>query len=256
MIDLDKAKKEFEKYVKPYDIQNAKISRKIAHSYRVVEVSEQIAKSLYLTEEDIELAKLIGLLHDIGRFEQIRIYDTFSDKDSIDHANLGVKILFEDGLIRNFIEENKYDEIIYKAIKNHNKYAIEEGLDERELLHAKIIRDADKTDIYEVYIRDIANNANVAYNYDNVSKERITNKVLKSIQEHKLVNRYDTKNEADKFAAALAFVFDFYFKKGLEIVKERQYITKLINRVKTKDNEPEMNLIEENIQEYFKERNV
>ena len=48
MIDLDKAKKEFEKYVKPYDIQNAKISRKIAHSYRVVEVSEQIAKSLNL----------------------------------------------------------------------------------------------------------------------------------------------------------------------------------------------------------------
>ena len=53
MIDLDKAKKEFEKYVKPYDIQNAKISRKIAHSYRVVDVSEQIAKSLNLTEEDI-----------------------------------------------------------------------------------------------------------------------------------------------------------------------------------------------------------
>ena len=105
MIDLDKAKKEFEKYVKPYDIQNAKISRKIAHSYRVVDVIGTNCKSLNLTEEDIELAKLIGLLHDIGRFEQIRIYDTFSDKDSIDHANLGVKILFEDGLIRNFIEK-------------------------------------------------------------------------------------------------------------------------------------------------------
>ena len=204
MIDLDKAKKEFEKYVKPYDIQNAKISRKIAHSYRVVEVSEQIAKSLNLTEEDIELAKLIGLLHDIGRFEQIRIYDTFSDKDSIDHANLGVKILFEDGLIRNFIEENKYDEIIYKA----------------------------RTEIGR------------------------SDKILETVKAHKLVNRYDIKNEADKYVSSLAFVFDFYFKKGLEIVKERQYITKLINRVKTKDNEAEMNLIEENIQEYFKERNV
>ncbi len=256
MIDLDKAKKEFEKYVKPYDIQNAKISRKIAHSYRVVDVSEQIAKSLNLTEEDIELAKLIGLLHDIGRFEQIRIYDTFSDKDSIDHANLGVKILFEDGLIRNFIEENKYDEIIYKAIKNHNKYAIEEGLNERELLHAKIIRDADKTDIYEIYINDLAKNVYVAYNYDNISKEKISDKILETVKAHKLVNRYDIKNEADKYVSSLAFVFDFYFKKGLEIVKERQYITKLINRVKTKDNEAEMNLIEENIQEYFKERNV
>lgn len=108
MINLNKAKEEFEKYVKPYGIENVKICRKIEHSYRVIEVAEEIAKSLNLEKEDLELAKLIGLLHDIGRFEQIRIYDTFSDKDSIDHANLGVEILFKDGLIRKFIEDDKY----------------------------------------------------------------------------------------------------------------------------------------------------
>ena len=36
---------------------------------------------------------LIGLLHDIGRFEQVKVYDTFSDIDSIDHADYGVEIL-------------------------------------------------------------------------------------------------------------------------------------------------------------------
>lgn len=256
MIDLNKAKEEFEKYVKPYGRDNVKICRKIEHSYRVIEVAEQIAKTLKLEEEDLELAKLIGLLHDIGRFEQIRIYDTFSDKDSIDHADLGVKILFEDGLIRKFIEDDKYDNIIYKAIKNHNKYAIEDGLDEKKLLHAKIIRDADKTDIYEVYIRDIESNENAIFNYDNISKEKISDKVLEVVKEHKLVDRYYTVNEADRYVAALAFIFDFNFKKGLELVKERQYITKLINRVRTENNEEEMEVIERNILEYFKEKNI
>lgn len=256
MINLSQAKEEFEKYVKPYGRDNVKICRKIEHSYRVIEVAEQIAKTLKLEEEDLELAKLIGLLHDIGRFEQIRIYDTFSDKDSIDHADLGVKILFEDGLIRKFIEDDKYDNIIYKAIKNHNKYAIEDGLDEKELLHAKIIRDADKTDIYEVYIRDIESNENAIFNYDNISKEKISDKVLEAVKEHKLVDRYYTVNEADRYVAALAFIFDFNFKKGLELVKERKYITKLINRVRTENNEEEMKVIERNILEYFKEKNI
>ncbi len=256
MINLSQAKEEFEKYVKPYGRDNVKICRKIEHSYRVIEVAKQIAKTLKLEEEDLELAKLIGLLHDIGRFEQIRIYDTFSDKDSIDHADLGVKILFEDGLIRKFIEDDKYDNIIYKAIKNHNKYAIEDGLDEKELLHAKIIRDADKTDIYEVYIRDIESNENAIFNYDNISKEKISDKVLEAVKEHKLVDRYYTVNEADRYVAALAFIFDFNFKKGLELVKERKYITKLINRVRTENNEEEMEVIERNILEYFKEKNI
>lgn len=256
MINLSQAKEEFEKYVKPYGRDNVKICRKIEHSYRVIEVAKQIAKTLKLEEEDLELAKLIGLLHDIGRFEQIRIYDTFSDKDSIDHADLGVKILFEDGLIRKFIEDDKYDNIIYKAIKNHNKYAIEDGLDEKELLHAKIIRDADKTDIYEVYIRDIESNENAIFNYDNISKEKISDKVLEAVKEHKLVDRYYTVNEADRYVAALAFIFDFNFKKGLELVKERKYITKLINRVRTENNEKEMEVIEKNILEYFKEKNI
>ena len=72
----------------------------------------ELSKHLYsdtmlnLSEEDILLAELIGLLHDIGRFEQIKNYHTFLDKESIDHAEYGNKILFEDDLIRNFITED------------------------------------------------------------------------------------------------------------------------------------------------------
>ena len=126
MIDIVRAKKAFKEYVKKYNPDDSKVKLKIAHIERTAEVAKKLATELMLEKEDIELAELIGLLHDIGRFEQIRIYHTFVDKISIDHGKLGAKILFEDGLIRKFIETDKYDEIIRKAIINHNKFKIQD----------------------------------------------------------------------------------------------------------------------------------
>ena len=148
MINKEKALKTFEKYVEKYNPEDEKIKLKKEHIQRVAKVAEEIAKSENLTDEDIDLAWLIGLLHDIGRFEQIRRYHTFNDGKSINHAEMGVKILFDEGLIKEFVEDRRYDELIRKAILNHNRARIEFGLNEKELLHAKIIRDADKVDIF------------------------------------------------------------------------------------------------------------
>ena len=80
MIDLEKAKNEFIKYTNNYDLTNSHITRKIYHSLRVMEVSKKIAEDLKLTQEQIDLATLIGLLHDIARFEQRKRYGTYYDK--------------------------------------------------------------------------------------------------------------------------------------------------------------------------------
>ena len=95
MINITKAKKEFKKYVEKYDINNPKIKLKVAHIERTSRIAKKIAKSLELQKEDIELAELIGLLHDIGRFEQVKRYGTFVDYLSENHAEIGVKILFD-----------------------------------------------------------------------------------------------------------------------------------------------------------------
>ena len=71
MIDIEKAKNVFKEYVKKYDDTNPKIKMKIIHILKVAENSKKIATDLNLSEEDIVLAELIGLLHDIGRFEQV-----------------------------------------------------------------------------------------------------------------------------------------------------------------------------------------
>ena len=101
IIDITKARREFKEYVKRYNPEDEKVKLKIVHIQEVSRIARKLAEELRLDKEDIELAELIGLLHDIGRFEQIRIYHTFVDKDSINHGEYGVKVLFEDGLIRN-----------------------------------------------------------------------------------------------------------------------------------------------------------
>lgn len=231
-IDILKAKKAFKEYIKDYNPEDPKIKIKITHIERVAQVAKELAKDLKLSQEDIELAELIGLLHDIGRFEQIRVYNTFLDKNSINHAEYGIKVLFEDGLIRKFIEDDKYDKIIKMAILNHNKIKIEEGLSEHEMLHAKLIRDADKTDIF--YVITIADKKEVWYSSD-LSNDKMTDAVYNDFIENKLISYDKVKTGVDLLAIDFTYIFDLYFSQSIKIIDENNYIDKLYNRFKFND---------------------
>ena len=229
MIDINNAQKNFLKYVQNYDLNNENIKRKEQHSLRVMAISKKIAEELKLSEEEIKLATLIGLIHDIGRFEQYTKWKTFSDRISTNHGVLGAKILEENNFIRTFITENKYDEIIKKAIINHNKYQIDENLNETELLYSKIIRDADKIDIlYEVAdgilmkdvdLRDLC----ISENY------------FRQFHSKKAIKIADEQNDLDKLILKIAFIFDLNFECSKKIIKEEKYIERILNRFEFKN---------------------
>ena len=241
-MNLEQAKKEFLKYVSNYDETNFHIKRKIDHSLRVMQVSETIATNLRLEQEKIELAALIGLLHDIARFEQVRIYNTFKDSISFDHGNYGVKILTENNYIRKFIQEDEYDDIIEIAIKNHNKFAIEDGLNEKELLFSKIIRDADKLDI--LYQATYLSWLDIM---DEVEKAKLTSEEITSFREKRTVNREKDliqNGEIKRILITLGFPFGIYFKETFKILQQTDYINKIIDRFNFKEKQTK-ELIEE-----------
>lgn len=227
MIDITKAKKEFKEYIKNYNPEDKKIALKIAHIERTSYIARKIAESLNLDKEDIELATLIGLLHDIGRFEQIKQYHTFSDKDSINHGEFGVEILFEDGKIRDFITTPEYDEIIKKAIINHNRSKIEEGLTERELLHAKIVRDADKIDIFNILTFE---KEETLYDKKDISNEKITDEIYQGYIECQKVDYKKIQSIADQIVAHFAYVYDFNFKFSIKFIYDNQYLNRYYER--------------------------
>ena len=234
MINITKAKKEFKKYVEKYDINNPKIKLKVAHIERTSRIAKKIAKSLELQKEDIELAELIGLLHDIGRFEQVKRYGTFVDHLSENHAEIGVKILFKEGLIRNFIEDDKYDRIIKLAIINHNKdkKQITKNMSDREKLHVKLIRDSDKTDI--LYILTFENEKSV-WESENLEEEKFSDEIYREfIENHDIIYK-NRKTHADILIGHFAYAFDFNFDYGLKYVLDNKYYEKLYKRFNFKD---------------------
>lgn len=234
MIDIENAKKVYAEYIQNYDPTNGKIQLKIVHIYHVAEISREIAIELKLNEEQIHLAELIGLLHDIGRFEQIRRYNTFLDNKSENHAVLGVKVLFDEGLIEKFVEDRKYDNIIKTAILNHNKNRIEEGLDNETLLFCKIIRDADKMDIFRVALTDAIEDV---YESANISNEFVSEKIFNQFVYDREINYSDRQTHADELVCQLAYIYDFNFDFCLKKVIENKYLEQMVERIDFKEEE-------------------
>lgn len=191
----------FDKYVGTFDLNDKNIRLKYNHSYRVSELSKKYAKLLHFADEEILLAEVIGLLHDIGRFEQIKKYNSYDDSNNMDHADYGVFLLFEKGLIKDFWKNEKDYELIKFAIKNHNKLTIPFIDDERIMKFAKLIRDVDKLDI--IYIYAFLDDAEF-----NVSDEPISKSVIDDIKSHRVVERINRKNINNEIALSFAYAFD------------------------------------------------
>lgn len=234
MIDLEKAKRYFKHYISNYDINEPRIKLKVIHTYHVAENARKIAINLNLSKEEQNLAELIGLLHDIGRFEQVRIYGSFADETTVDHADKGVEVLFEDGEIRNFIENDFYDKMIAKAIKNHNKFEMEKGLTEQEILHCKMIRDSDKLDIYRAFLDEKLENM-VHMETTDVSKEILSPEIFEEFKKEKLLIFSECKTNMDFLVAIIAFIYELNFKETLEIIRQNDYIYKLVKKIDAKD---------------------
>lgn len=228
MIDIDKAYYEFDKYVSNFDPNNGRVKLKIDHIKRVASLSKKIAQNLNLTEEKVKLAQLIGLFHDIGRFEQIKTYGTFNDRCSVNHAKLSVEVLFNNNLIDNFKVDEKYKKIIQIAILNHNKGKIDEKLKGDELLFAKIIRDADKLDIYYT----ICNyDFKSIFWYQNFDCGPISEAIIKNLKEDHFLDYSLIKTNSDQLPMFYAYIFDFNFDFSLKYLKDNKYLEKFTNRV-------------------------
>lgn len=254
MIDINKAKKFYKEYIKNYNPEEPRIALKIAHIYRTAEEAKQLAEKLNLDKEDVLLAELIGLLHDIGRFEQIKKYNTLIDSISVNHAEYGVKVLFEDNLIRNFIEDNQYDEIIKKTILNHNKNEIDSNVkDERERLHCRIIRDADKLDIYcALLIEDIE----ATYPSDRYPKEPITDEIKDNFIKNHKINYSDINACIDLLVGQIAYVFDINYIYSLQKIDNENYLEKLIKRFDPQDENTikDLNELKDIAERYIQEK--
>ena len=69
-------------------------------------------------------------LHDVGRFEQLRRYNTFIDAQSVSHAALSVAVLFDEGRIRDYLDDAGADALLRTAVEWHSAFRLPEALDD------------------------------------------------------------------------------------------------------------------------------
>lgn len=250
MINREQVRLEFKKYVNDYNVSDPKIALKIKHTYKVSELCDDIAKSNNMSDSDVDLAWLIGMLHDIGRFEQCRIYDTFNDSLSVDHAKYGCQILFSEkyhdaemteknggSLIKRFCTDEDYYDVIHDTIHCHNEYKIPEEIeaDQRKRMFATILRDADKIDIIR------ANNETPLEEIYNCTREEvmssdITDEVLEVVLNHRTVLKALKKTPIDNLAGHISLMYELEHKRSRELAKELGYLETMLNFKSDNDN--------------------
>ncbi|MCR5747784.1 MAG: HD domain-containing protein [Lachnospiraceae bacterium] len=239
MINEIRVKEKFAEYVRNYDPEDPKIALKITHTYRVAEICRDIAKHLAemknnntqteIGDDDVQIAWLSGMLHDIGRFEQIRRYNTFIDAKSVDHAQFGADLLFgKERLIESFTDDRNLDELLETAIREHNKFEVGKGIYGKTKCFCNILRDADKIDIlrvnYETPMEEIYNTTR-----EELLSSKVSEGVIDQVKDHITVTRDIRKTYADHLIGHIALVFGLVYDRSYEIVKEQGYIYKLLD---------------------------
>lgn len=227
-IDRKKAIAVFDEYVSHYNVKDEKVKLKIYHTYRVSELCEKIAGSIGFDAEDVDLAWLSGLLHDVGRFEQLRNFGTFNDAISIDHAGYGADILFRQGLIRKYVSDTCEDELLEQVIRCHSAFAIPKEYDERTVTFAKILRDADKIDILRVNVE-----VPLEEIYNVTTKElyqsTVTCEVLEAFMQHTTVLRSLKKTPVDNVVGHISLAYGLEFPISRKLVKEQGYLEQMMH---------------------------
>lgn len=252
MIDIAHAKQEFEKYLDEYDREDEQIRLKIVHTYGVVKYAGEIARRMDCSGEDVELAELIGLLHDIGRFEQIREFHSF-EPGAMNHAVYGAELLFgEKKLIRRFVEDDRFDELIDAAIHRHSDFKLEGIHDARTLFHAKLIRDADKLDNCRVKLEESIE-AMLGASAEKAGEGLISPKVWESCLRRESVVSADRRIPLDYWVSYLAQYYDINFPETCEIIDEENYITRVAERItyKEQDTREKIRILTEDLKRYL-----
>lgn len=232
--DLEYFKGWFADYIAPFygddDFINANLKLKEDHTYRVCDEMVALANALGLDEQQRLIAETIAVFHDLGRFPQFAEYRTFVDLKSKSHSQLSIEVLEEQKVLERLSEDEA--ELIFSAIRLHNQKTLPADLDEQTELFAKLIRDADKIDIYYVAIKNYQEYKScpegLVYEVDLADDGSYSPHILDSIMQGVLVGYHDLRTINDARMLQLGWVFDVNFDHSLRIIRQRRYLLQLM----------------------------
>jgi len=217
-------------YSKGQDQENDwAIQLKEEHSWKVREEIIGISQRLHVSENYILIAEVLGLFHDIGRFYQYQKYRTFRDDLSEDHAKIGTRILTSSHILKDLTEMEK--NLIIKGIIYHNIHTLPADIDPRCLFFCKLLRDADKLDIWRVIINHYYKGQ------DHISKSVLelgladtpgySDKILNDLCSGQAPRSSAIRNLNDFKLLQIGWVYDINFHPTFQEIEKRKYLEEI-----------------------------
>lgn len=219
----------FEEYVRQFAGQSGSLppmlKLKLDHSRRVADNAAGIGKDLGFKPEDVRSARILGLLHDIGRFTQFTDHQTLRDEHSFNHGQRGANIMEKCPALADCSARDHRR--IIAGICYHNRANLPKGLEPDILKFVKLARDADKLDIFFV-LYSSWKNGDLQRNPDIMLMVKLDGPInppaLDEIRRRQTVSVANVKSLADFFLLQLSWVYDLNFRPSYQRLISRKVI--------------------------------
>jgi len=238
--DLTDFRKWFTDYTNAFHSENKEDQKnlmlKIEHTHNVCLNMIEISKRLTLDDNSVRLAETVALFHDIGRFPQYAEYKTFRDADSKNHGLLGVKTLVSENVLQALPENEQ--KLILNSVKFHNAYAIPSIQSSEEIFFLKLIRDADKIDIFRVFIEFYESpqeDRASATAFGVPDTHEYSREMLSCLARKQIASYSQIKTENDFRLMKLSWVYDLHFDASIRLIHNKNYIHNLISKLPQTD---------------------
>lgn len=220
------------------DFINANLKLKEEHSRRVCKEMLYLAEELGLSGNQRRIADVIAILHDVGRFEQFVKYRTYNDSRSVNHCLLGLEVLRRNKVLEQV--DRKSRELIEKAIEYHGIRKLPANLDGERLLFSKLIRDADKLDVFyvvtEYYKQYRDNPREFMLELEFPDEQGYSVEVVEDVLCGRLIDYGKLRTLNDMKLCQLGWVYDVNFTTTLKRIKQCGFLEKIFDFLpQTKD---------------------
>jgi len=230
--DLGNLRKWFSHYVSAYytddSRHNEAVRLKEEHTERVCREIVMLGRALNLSAHDILLAEAMALFHDLGRFKQYAIYGTFEDAASENHADLVLRELAKYRVLSVCSEAER--SLMTRAVGYHNVWALPTDENEGTLFFSRLLRDADKLDIWRVFIdyydgKYEQANSSIVWGLPN--DPTCSPKIVNALRRREMANTKYMASLNDYKLLQTSWIFDVNFAPTFGAVWERQYVQKI-----------------------------
>ncbi len=222
----------FDRYVSGYldldpeGVRNIRLKQE--HSRKVLEVMTALALGEGLGSEESRLVAAVAILHDVGRFPQYRRWRTFRDRDSANHARLGLEVLRDQRVLMHLAPAEQL--LIEEAIRFHNLLEVPKRYRSPHDRAIRLIRDADKLDIWRVfddYFQQLPDERASAAGLGLPDRPEVTPVCLAALGAGQIV-RLDMARVLNDFVLLqISWAYDLSTKTAYRLLDERGYLSRL-----------------------------